>query len=76
MLQLSSGSGIIATNAAWGGNQQISSVAAAVGAFAWGFSSSNDSAILVTLAPGAYTAAVSGANGDSGIALIEVYEVP
>jgi hypothetical protein len=75
MLQLSSGSGIIATNAAWGGNQQISSVAAAVGAFAWGFSSSNDSAILVTLAPGAYTAAVSGANGDSGIALIEVYEV-
>jgi hypothetical protein len=29
----------------------------------------------VTLPPGAYTAEVSGASGDSGMALVEVYEV-
>jgi hypothetical protein len=38
--------------------------------------SSNDSAILATLSPGAYTALVSGASNDSGVALVEIYEVP
>jgi hypothetical protein len=28
------------------------------------------------LPPGAYTAQVAGASGDSGVALAEVYEVP
>ena len=37
--------------------------------------SSSDSAILVTLPPGAYTAQVLGASGDTGVALVEVYEV-
>jgi hypothetical protein len=30
----------------------------------------------VTLPPGAYTAQVSGVSGDSGVALVEVYDVP
>jgi len=47
-----------------------------VGAFTWSNPSSNDSAILVTLPPGAYTAIVSGADGDVGVALVEVYDVP
>ena len=34
-----------------------------------------ESAILVTLAPGAYTAIVGGANGTTGAAVIGVYEV-
>jgi hypothetical protein len=76
MLQLNSGTNVIATNSAWGGDQLISSAAAAVGAFSWVFPSSEDSAILVTLPPGAYTATVSGASGDTGIALVEIYEVP
>jgi hypothetical protein len=75
-LQLNSTTGVIATNSAWGGNAQIAAAAASVGAFMWQFPSSNDSAILVTLPPGAYTATVSGASGDTGIALVEVYEVP
>ena len=37
--------------------------------------SSDDSALLATLPPGAYTAVVSGANGDAGVSLVEVYEV-
>jgi hypothetical protein len=41
-----------------------------------GSAATPDSAILVTLAPGSYTAQVSGVSGDSGIALVEVYDVP
>jgi hypothetical protein len=75
-LQLYSGSTVIESNNGWGGSAQISATAAAVGAFAWGSPTSNDSAIVVTLPPGAYTAQVSGASGDTGVALVEVYEVP
>jgi sugar lactone lactonase YvrE len=66
----------IASNNGWGGSSQISGASASVGAFAWASASSNDSAILITLPPGAYTAHVSGASGDTGVALVEVYEVP
>jgi hypothetical protein len=34
-----------------------------------------DAALLITLAPGAYTAIVSGAGGLTGVGLVEVYEV-
>ena len=53
----------------------IASAASSVGAFPL-TPGSNDSALVVTLAPGAYTAQVSGANGTSGVALLEVYEIP
>lgn len=75
-IQLYSGMTLLATNDGWGGSTFITSAAAAVAAFPWTNLSSADSAILVTLPPGAYTAQVSGASGDSGIALVEVYEVP
>ena len=35
----------------------------------------NESAIMMTLPPGAYTAIFSGANGTQGIGLIEIYKV-
>jgi hypothetical protein len=53
----------------------LSTAAAQVGAFAFA-DPSKDSAVLLTLAPGNYTALVNGANGTSGVALVEVYEVP
>ena len=74
-LQLYDSNGSIATNVGWGGDTQIAAVAASQGAFSWGTSATADSALLVTLLPGAYTAQVSGASGDAGIALVEVYEV-
>jgi hypothetical protein len=70
-----SGDVVIAANSGWAGDAQVAAAARAAGAFAWGDSSSLDSAILITLPPGAYTAEVSGASGDTGIALVEVYEV-
>jgi hypothetical protein len=35
-----------------------------------------DSAMLITLQPGSYTAKVSGFDGATGVALVEVYELP
>jgi hypothetical protein len=37
---------------------------------------SKDAALLGTLPPGAYTAQVSGVNATTGVALVEVYEIP
>ena len=76
MLSLYSGSTMLVSNSGWGGDPVISATASLVGAFSWGAAASNDSAILVTLPPGPYTAQVSGAGGDTGVALVEVYEVP
>ncbi|HEY4989257.1 MAG TPA: hypothetical protein VII09_05585, partial [Opitutaceae bacterium] len=45
-----------------------------VGAFAL-TAGSNDSAIVVTLPPGAYTAVISGVNATTGTALAEVYQM-
>jgi hypothetical protein len=72
----SAGSNLIQSNTGWGGNAQIAAAAASVGAFSWGSAATSDSALLVTLPPGAYTAEISGAGGDSGISLVEVYELP
>jgi len=67
--------GLLAGDTGWGGDAQVAATAASVGAFSWGSSGTPDSALLVTLAPGAYTAQVSGASGDTGVALVEVYDV-
>ncbi len=67
---------LLSSNTGWGGNAQIAAAAGNVGAFSWGLQGTPDSAILVTLPPGAYTAQVQGASGDTGIALVEVYDVP
>jgi hypothetical protein len=75
-LQLFSATKLIASNAGWGGKAEIATAAASVGAFAWSNPSSSDSALLLTLPPGAYTAQVSGVSGDTGVALVELYEVP
>jgi len=66
---------LLKSDLGWGGDTQIAATAASVGAFSWGTSATPDSAILITLPPGAYTAQVSGASGDTGVALVEVFEV-
>ena len=62
-------------NAGWGGDAMVAAAAASVGAFSWGSAATADSALLMTLPPGAYTAEVAGSSGDTGVALVEVYEV-
>jgi hypothetical protein len=59
-----------ATNAA-----QLGLASAQVGAFTLP-ATSRDSAMLVTLEPGTYSAQVSGVGNSTGVALVEIYEVP
>jgi hypothetical protein len=66
----------IVVNNGWAGDPQIASTTAAVQTFTWSSASSHDSALLITLPPGSYSAGVAGASGDTGVALVEVYEVP
>jgi hypothetical protein len=54
---------------------EIAETTAKVGAFALP-AGSKDAALLVTLAPGNYTALLSGAGDSTGTALVEVYEAP
>lgn len=74
-LALYSGSTKVAENDNWGGDLQLSSAGDSVGAFSPSSATSRDAIILVTLAPGSYTAQVSGV-GSGGLALVEIYEVP
>jgi hypothetical protein len=53
---------------------ELSAAAAHVGAFPFS-ENSKDAAILTTLAPGSYTANVESADGATGTALVEAYEV-
>lgn len=69
---------VVSANDDWSANEnaaEISTTSGRVGAFPLP-PGSRDAALLVALAPGNYTAQVSGANDGSGVALIEVYEVP
>jgi len=70
-----SNSNVIASNNGWNNNAFLSATFSSVYAFALQ-ANSLDSAMVVTLAPGSYTAIVSGMNGATGTALAEIYEVP
>ena len=66
---------VVGGNDNWGGTAQLTTAGVAVGAFAVANPSSNDAMLLITLAPGKYTAEVTG-KGAGGTTLVEVYEVP
>lgn len=69
---------LIAQNTGWGTSPDASAIATAAaqaGAFPL-VAGSGDSALLISLAPGSYSAQVVGVGGTTGIAIVEVYEVP
>ena len=61
---------LIASNDNWRSSQQDEIIAA-------GFAPNNDteSALIITLDPGPYTAIVRGTNNTTGVALVEVYDL-
>jgi len=65
----------VGTNSGWGGTATLSQIFSAVGAFSLP-TTSVDAALVVTLAPGAYTATLTGVGSTTGIGLLEIYEVP
>ncbi len=75
-VKLFRGDTLITSNDDWStGGTPVSDAAAQIGAFPLP-ADSKDAALLITLAPGTYSAQVSGVGNTTGIALIEVYEVP
>jgi hypothetical protein len=76
VLTIYDGGEALATNAGWANSAAIATAATQAGAFAL-TAGSRDAALLVTLKPGSYTAQVKAAqSASSGVALIEIYEVP
>lgn len=73
-LEIFDGNGAkVVENDSW--NASLAAVFSSVGAFALP-AGSRDAALVVSLAPGSYTAQVSGVGGLTGDAIIEVYELP
>lgn len=69
---------LIARNNNWGDNNAAGTLAPlfeSVGAFPFAGPGSKDAALVITLAPGRYSAVVRGANGGTGVALAELYEL-
>lgn len=82
VLRVYAGGTLTAENDDWGqpagavaaGPGAVAAAAGAVRAFSFAAGSA-DAAVLVSLAPGAYTAVVEGARGTTGSAIVEAYEV-
>ena len=81
-LTLLTGSTVLASNDDWWRDAGPGTGAAALNAAfgsvqAFGLDAqSKDAALIATLSPGSYTAQVNGANATTGVALVEVYELP
>ena len=75
-LTLFAGSTKIGENNDWAGTAELTAAFASVGAFALPSATSKDAALLVSLAPGQYSVLATGVNNTTGVALVEVYEVP
>lgn len=81
ILSVHQGDRVIATNNAWAGatraaTQDVSDAFDRVGAFRFVDEASKDAALVVSLAPGAYTVQVKSGDGTPGAALLEVYDLP
>ena len=78
VLQLFRGTNIVASNDDWTIADPVRLAAAfdRVGAFRFASTTSRDAAMLVTLAPGAYTMQAKSGTGVAGSVLVEAYEVP
>jgi hypothetical protein len=70
-LELHDASGtLLASNDDWRSTQQTAIVATGVAP-----TRDAESAIVATFSPGSYTAIVRGANGTTGVAVVEVYQL-
>jgi hypothetical protein len=76
ILEIFRGATSVARNDDWGGTTALRTAFAQVGAFSIASSFSGDSALVVTLPAGIYTARVTGFNNGTGLALLEFYELP
>ncbi len=71
-----SGGTLVTANDQWSGTTALAAAFNATGAFGFGAGTSKDAALVIALPPGDYTAQVSAADGGTGQAIVEVYELP
>ena len=71
-LQIFQGQTQIAANDDWQGGPN----AAAIQAAGFAPADTRESAVMMTLQPGAYTAIVTGVGGTVGVGIVEVFTVP
>jgi hypothetical protein len=76
LLTIYKGDTLMGRNDNWGGSSTLKSAFTQVGASALASTASKDSALLITLSPGIYSATVSGVASTSGIAQLELYQMP
>lgn len=76
VIELFSGLNVIARNDNWGGGLDLMQAFSQAGATPFVSEDSRDAAFVTTVAPGAYSAVVSSADGQGGTVLVEVYEFP
>ncbi len=74
-LAVYSGQTVVASNNDWNASDTPVTTQTGAGGFAL-TPASKDAALIVNLAPGSYTAQVSGVNNTTGVALVEIYELP
>ncbi|MBP7143519.1 MAG: immunoglobulin domain-containing protein, partial [Opitutaceae bacterium] len=74
-LAVISGTDILSENDNWGGTAALKSAFESVGAFALPPASA-DSAMLLSLQPGTYSIRLSGAGDSTGVAILEIYDMP
>ncbi len=75
ILELHKGSTTVATNDNWKMRPNLSSQQADIEATTIPPGNDLESAILMSLGPGAYTAVLSGKDGGAGVGLVEVYDL-
>jgi inosine/xanthosine triphosphate pyrophosphatase family protein len=66
----------VGENNNWRATVALKAAFTSIGAFALATDNSLDAALAIELPPGAYTATVSGKQNTTGVALVEVYELP
>jgi hypothetical protein len=76
VIELFSGLNVIAQNDNWGGGFELMLAFSQAGATPFASGDSRDAALVTTVAPGAYSAVISSADGQGGTVLVEVYEFP
>ncbi len=75
-LTLYKGASVVASNGDWKvGTDPVALRRAAIDCGAFPLQETgHDAAMLITLEPGAYTAVITGQNGEMGVALVEIYQ--
>lgn len=74
-LKVYSGGTVVGENDDWDGSASLKDAFSVTGAFELD-DGSKDAALITTLQPGVYTVQVSGVNNSTGVALVEIYEMP